>query len=92
MAAKGHSTFLRSSELEPHYQMQFRVIPRTPHLESYPSAENTDFIFSPIFLKFYVKGLSYLIKLMQKTPIKLKEMFIQSLKKSVQNIVYEKYV
>ena len=32
MAIKGYATHPRSPQLEPHYQMQFRIIPRTPLL------------------------------------------------------------
>ena len=42
---KGHFTLLRSSEMEPHYQMQFSVIPKIFWGWYYPSAKETVKVF-----------------------------------------------
>ena len=46
MAMKGYFTLSRSSEMEPHHQMQFGVnTQETPFLGSYLFAENTVSVF-----------------------------------------------
>ena len=48
MTKKGHSILLKAPELDPLQQMQFSVIPRTPHFgeeESYSTLEDTVSVF-----------------------------------------------
>ena len=50
MAMKGYSTFPRALELEPHHQMQFNVMPRTPIFDSVDGVNLQLNLFCPLFL------------------------------------------